>query len=51
MVYYIANSYLKTKRLIKEFLKRIVLILGSKQVSLLTLSLDGLNNIFIYILT
>ena len=34
VVYYKANSYLKTKRLIKEFLKRIVLILGLKQVSL-----------------
>ena len=32
-----ANSYLKTKRLIKEFLKRIVLILGLKQVSFLRL--------------
>ena len=26
--YYIVNSYLKTKRSIKEFLKRMVLILG-----------------------
>ena len=34
LVYYKANWYLKTKRLIKEFLKRIVLILGLKQVSL-----------------
>ena len=37
VVYYIANLYLKTKRLIKEFLKRIVLILGLKQVSFLRL--------------
>ena len=35
VVYYIGNSYLNTKRLIKEFLKRIVLILGLKQVSFL----------------
>ena len=34
LVYYKANWYLKTKRLIKEFLKRIELILGLKQVSL-----------------
>ena len=32
--YYIANSYLKTKRLIKKFLKRIVSILGLKQFKL-----------------
>ena len=29
IIYYIANSYLKTKRLLNEFLKRIVLILQS----------------------
>ena len=34
-VCYIANSYLKTKRLIKEFLKRIVLTLDLKHVSFL----------------
>ena len=37
LVYYKANSYLKTKWLIKEFLKCIVLILGFKQLSFLRL--------------
>ena len=35
LIYYMANSYLKTKRLIKERLKRILLILGLQQVALL----------------
>ena len=37
LVYYIANSCLKNKRSIKEFLKRMVLILRLKQVSFLRL--------------
>ena len=37
------TSNLKTKRLIKELLKRIVLILGLKHVSFLRLQLDGLT--------
>ena len=41
--YYRAKSYLKIKRLIKEFLKRMVLILGLRQVLFLKLYLGDLK--------
>ena len=41
--YYKAKSYLKIKRLINEFLKRMVLILGLRQVLFLKLYLGDLK--------